>query len=52
MTGAREIERLTVYLTHALAREIRLDAARRGQSLSVWVKRAAEAALKAQDAAT
>jgi predicted HicB family RNase H-like nuclease len=44
-SGAREIERLTVYLPHAVSREIRLAAERAGQSLSVWVKRAAEQAL-------
>jgi hypothetical protein len=41
-------QRLTVYLNDALYREIRLAADAAGQTLSVWVARAARRALVAE----
>ena len=41
--------RLTSYLSPELLAAIQRDATRKGQTLSVWMQRAAEAALREQE---
>jgi uncharacterized protein (DUF1778 family) len=41
--------RITIYVAPALDERIRRAAERAGQSLSVWLQRAAEAALREQE---
>ena len=47
-TEARKV-RLTSYLSAELLAAIQRDATRKGQTLSTWMKRAAEAALREQE---
>ena len=49
MSEATTKIRLTSYLSPELLAAIQRDATRKGQTLSVWMQRAAEAALREQE---